>query len=478
MKKLSFILIPVLLVFLAINGTYAQGVAINSDGSDPDPSALLDIKSNSLGLLIPRMTQAERDNIVNPATGLFVYQTDVVPGFYKFDGTAWKAFGSETISIGDLSDAITKARSIYLGATTGSTTAVGNDNIGFGSYNSQNLTTGDYNISIGSFALHSATNDFYSLAIGSNALENLSGSGYSHNTAFGTSSLRHLTAGNENTALGRKAMEGTSDYTSEHNTSVGANSLGNIAGGNNNIALGYTAGANLTTGSYNIVIGGNLIDLPSATGDYQLNIGNLIYGTNVDGTGSTLSTGNIGIGTAAPMDKLHVAGHIRMVDGSEADGKVMTSDANGTGSWAELPTNTYGEMWEESLTTNISITTTGTFFPWTSATAGDIQGLTFQSTPSSRLVAQTNGYYLVNISVSCGSDKGGSIITGAVSKNNSIQNDLKFSQNIQFANASGVTTISGIIQLNAGDYVDLQFTMDKVGQVSIMNVNYSLVMIR
>ena len=35
-----------------------QGVSINDDGSDPDPSAMLEVKSADKGVLVPRMTQA------------------------------------------------------------------------------------------------------------------------------------------------------------------------------------------------------------------------------------------------------------------------------------------------------------------------------------------------------------------------------------------------------------------------------------
>ena len=67
--------------------TYAQNVGVNGDGSAPDGSAMLDIKSNSKGVLVPRMTQAERTAIALPATGLLVYQTDGAPGFYYNSGT-------------------------------------------------------------------------------------------------------------------------------------------------------------------------------------------------------------------------------------------------------------------------------------------------------------------------------------------------------------------------------------------------------
>jgi hypothetical protein len=54
----------------------AQGVGINSAGSPPDQSAILDVSSSSQGTLFPRMTAAERDAIVNPATGLFIFNLD------------------------------------------------------------------------------------------------------------------------------------------------------------------------------------------------------------------------------------------------------------------------------------------------------------------------------------------------------------------------------------------------------------------
>jgi hypothetical protein len=61
---------------ILIPQSYGQGVAINTDGSDPDRSAILDITSASQGILFPRMTLAERDAISNPAKGLVVYVTN------------------------------------------------------------------------------------------------------------------------------------------------------------------------------------------------------------------------------------------------------------------------------------------------------------------------------------------------------------------------------------------------------------------
>ncbi|MCB0347697.1 MAG: hypothetical protein KDD37_02630 [Bdellovibrionales bacterium] len=45
------------------------------------------------------------------------------------------------------------------------------------------------------------------------------------------------------------------------------------------------------------------------------------------------NSGDVGIGTTTPDEKLHVVGSIKMVDGNQGVGKVLTSDANGVASW-------------------------------------------------------------------------------------------------------------------------------------------------
>jgi hypothetical protein len=97
MKKLvylSIFIVGMLTHFEAL----PQGVAINNDNSAPDPSAMLDVKSTTKGMLPPRMTQAQRNIITLPATGLTIYQTDLGPGLYYNAGTpaipAWSMVGS------------------------------------------------------------------------------------------------------------------------------------------------------------------------------------------------------------------------------------------------------------------------------------------------------------------------------------------------------------------------------------------------
>jgi len=58
-----------------------------------DASAMLQIDNTSRGVLVPRMTQVQRNAIGFPATGLLIYQTDATAGFYYYNGVIWTTFG-------------------------------------------------------------------------------------------------------------------------------------------------------------------------------------------------------------------------------------------------------------------------------------------------------------------------------------------------------------------------------------------------
>ena len=78
-----------LLVFASLVTKAQVGIGVAS--TDLDPSAQLEVKSTSKGLLIPRMTAAQKAAISSPATGLLVYQTDGTSGFYYFNGSVWNS---------------------------------------------------------------------------------------------------------------------------------------------------------------------------------------------------------------------------------------------------------------------------------------------------------------------------------------------------------------------------------------------------
>lgn len=95
MKKIiiSFLFI----VYIALN-SFAQNVAITDDDTyNAHSSAMLDVKSTTKGLLVPRLTTAQRTAIVTPATGLLVFDSSI-GSYYFYNGTTWINLSSGTSS--------------------------------------------------------------------------------------------------------------------------------------------------------------------------------------------------------------------------------------------------------------------------------------------------------------------------------------------------------------------------------------------
>ena len=97
MKKIKLFLLTI--TILASYSLTAQ-VAVTTDGSSADGSAMFEVKSTNKGFLPPRMTAAEIGNIVSPANGLMVYNTDDEKVYiFVSTGNAWKElnYGAGTI---------------------------------------------------------------------------------------------------------------------------------------------------------------------------------------------------------------------------------------------------------------------------------------------------------------------------------------------------------------------------------------------
>lgn len=88
MKAKIFYLFSVLFI------TTLSHAQVGIGTTSPHASAMLELESNLQGILIPRMTSAERVAITSPATGLLVYQTNLTKGFYYYTGTIWTSFSS------------------------------------------------------------------------------------------------------------------------------------------------------------------------------------------------------------------------------------------------------------------------------------------------------------------------------------------------------------------------------------------------
>ncbi len=84
------ILLLSVLCFLGFTTTLFAQIKLGDNPTVLQPSAVLEMESNSKGMLMPRMTAAQKEAIVAPAAGLTIYQTDGDTGFWYYDGTQWR----------------------------------------------------------------------------------------------------------------------------------------------------------------------------------------------------------------------------------------------------------------------------------------------------------------------------------------------------------------------------------------------------
>jgi hypothetical protein len=223
------------------------------------------------------------------------------------------------------------------GALDSNTT--GGNNIAFGLNTLQSNTTASDNAAFGNSSQFRGTTAEQNVTFGTNSLyTNVTGG---QNVAIGYGALRYLTGATSTVAIGFEAGNDLNQGSNYQNNIFLGYRAGYTAGtgANNNILIGYQAGNALTTGANNIVLGYD-IDAPSNTLSNQLTIGNLIYGTGINGDGTNVSTGNIGIGTSTPLSKLQVttsgadAFSLDLLTGSSHDTGLRIgrgSGANGAG---------------------------------------------------------------------------------------------------------------------------------------------------
>lgn len=96
MSKFEKILILMTILVITSTIPLQAQVAISSDGSTPNPSAMLEVKSTNKGLLLPRL---DFNNRPNPAVaGLLIYVTANGPlgnnALYFYDGSGWMLLAS------------------------------------------------------------------------------------------------------------------------------------------------------------------------------------------------------------------------------------------------------------------------------------------------------------------------------------------------------------------------------------------------
>ena len=250
-----------------------------------------------------------------------------------------------------------------------STPITGDGNIALGKNTLQKITSGSENIALGTDALYSNDTGFNNIAQGQNAL--YSNNTGEHNIAQGRDALFNNTAGANNIAQGNQAL--AYNTTGNNNIAQGSQALFSNNLGNNNIALGRGTLSTNVAGSYNTAMGvssgkwikGNAnihigLDtdevIPNASGELNnvIAIGHFDSQSTTYPLNTTTANDNVillgnsspaapkvGIGTYKPGAKLEVnngtaAGAVKIVDGTQGAGKVLTSDADGLATWKSI----------------------------------------------------------------------------------------------------------------------------------------------
>jgi trimeric autotransporter adhesin len=318
-RKILKCLFLLLFYFIFSLISYSQGVSVNTTGQPADNSVLLDVSSTSHGMLIPRMTMSQRNQLIGsdgmaghpPATGCLIYQTDNNPGFYYYNGSAWiQAIGpvgptgvtgvaglngmngvtgptgpagpsgggsgncwslignSGTVDgINFIGTTDRTPFNVRVSNSPAGRIDVSNNNAFWGGGAGGSISTGYMNTAVGSNALSINSTGWDNTAVGFQALSTNNGV---NNTAVGWAALTFNKTGQDNTAVGWAALESSNAYG---NTAIGhdalfANTSGsdNTACGNDalfssngakNTACGAMAGSINKTGSNNTYIGYN-----------------------------------------------------------------------------------------------------------------------------------------------------------------------------------------------------------------------------
>jgi hypothetical protein len=88
MKKFYRLFVVLGFTLLISGVSVFSQVGINTDGTQPNPSAMLDVKSTITGFLPPRLTTDQRNLISSPATGLTIYNTTKYCN-ETYNGSSW-----------------------------------------------------------------------------------------------------------------------------------------------------------------------------------------------------------------------------------------------------------------------------------------------------------------------------------------------------------------------------------------------------
>ena len=306
MKKLLFILLLLPLIHQA-------QVGINT--TTPDASSMLDINATDKGLLIPRVSIPNLNAaspITAPATSLLVYNTNTTTGtgFYYWDGTKWTPF-------------------------TGGTshwTKVGND-----IYNNNTA-----NVGVGTTT---PTTKFH--------IENIGVPGSLLNQDFETNAITPLTTGGSANWATQTGVKYAGTYAAKSGTITDSQTTQMshtivVPAGGATLSFYYNVSSEVNydylrfyidgiqQNQWSGAIGWTQQSYILASGSRTLRWEYSKDSSSSSGTDAAYID-NITIATAAPAA-------MRIVDGNQSSGKVLTSDASGNASWQSITNSSISDI--------------------------------------------------------------------------------------------------------------------------------------
>lgn len=359
----------------------------------PHPSAKLDVVSFDQGVLVPRLKEAQRLGIVEPAEGLLVYDR-TYGAFYVFDGLIWKqiidenqvpipnhiidededtwihtennpdddkiimyangveiavidskTFGfkspGNSLFIGEnsgLNDDGSNNSNLFIGQNSGKENTFGSNNIAIGHEAGEDNVGGFRNLLIGNGAGSESTFSTYNVVVGNGAGIDMTNG--SDNVLVGDDAGKLLGNGGNNVLLGSQA--GRFNEGNSHNLMIGSQAGYNNVNGNKNVLLGFAAGRN-GNGEKNVFIG-------HKAGESEMESERLYIDNS--NTAQPLIYGKF------DTDELTVNGSLKIkdeyifpiVDGEE--GEVLGTNGAGILDWVE---NTSVELVDLDLDTKIQV---------------------------------------------------------------------------------------------------------------------------